>query len=60
MSTLPVCMCLHYIHAWCVDQEDIGSHEPVFTDGGCYSPCGCSNLGPLQEQPEFLTAEPSL
>lgn len=40
MSTLPVCMCLHYIHAWCVDQEDTKSHEPVFADGGCDSPLG--------------------
>ena len=42
-------------------EEVIGSPGTGITDD-CGPPCGCweSKLGPLQEQPVLLTAEPSL
>ena len=48
---------------WCKQrpEEGVGYPETGVTEGWEPS-CGCweLNLGPLQEQPELLTAEPSL
>ena len=55
-----MCMYVHYVQAVPVE----ASNGSVETGGtyGCEQPCRCwdSNLGPLEEHPFLLTAEPSL
>lgn len=63
MNILPACMSVYHMHAWCWQrpEEDIGSPWTGVT-GRCELPCGfwVLNLGPLEEQPMFSTAELSL
>ena len=63
-----VCVCLHAClctmyapGAHRVQKEGVRSPGTGITDG-CEPPHGCwkLNLGPLEEQPVFLTSEPSL
>ena len=64
MSVLPACMSVSHIRACPVPSEASEGHQIPGTGviDGCETPCGCweLNLGPLQEQPVLLTAEPSL
>lgn len=67
MDVLPVCLSvylsMHYLHAWCLQRP---ADTIKFPDIGVISVCellhGCLELDPdpLEEQPVFLSAEPSL
>ena len=62
-SVLPACMYVCLMHAWCLrkPEKGIGFPGTGVTDGR-EPPCGCwgLNLGPLEEQPVLLIAEPPL
>jgi hypothetical protein len=61
--SLPVCMSVRYVHAWCPQRsnKDIKPLGTGVTDG-CELPCRCQEQdpGPLQKQQMLLISEPSL
>jgi hypothetical protein len=61
LSVLPECMYVYHLHAWCAwkPEEAIRSPGKDATDS-CELSFWCWNLGPLEELPVPLTAEPSL
>ena len=62
MGVLPECVSVHYMQADPRRPEERVRSQGTRVTGGCELPCGCweLNLGPLEEQPVFLTSEPSL
>jgi hypothetical protein len=56
-----VCLCSVCMQGLWRLIEGVGFHGIGVADS-CELPCGCweLNLGPLEEQPVFLTSEPSL
>ena len=63
ICVLSVCMSEQHLCPWCPWNPEEGVQLPrTGVTDGCELLCGCweTNPGPLQEQPLFLTAEPSL
>ena len=59
-GVLPACMSVRHMHALRLKRPEEGIGSPR-TTYGCELPCGFWewNLGPLENQPVFLTPEPS-
>jgi hypothetical protein len=61
MSVLPTCMFMHF-YAWCPRRPEEGIIPPgtgVTSSYELLCVCWELNLGPLEEQPILLAAEPS-
>ena len=62
-NALSTCMYVYHKHAWYPQRSEDGAVSPgTGVTNGCELPRGFweVNPGPLQEQPEILTAQPSL
>ena len=47
MSILPACMCMHHVHAWCLQRPGQGVRSPgTGVMEGCKKQCGCWELNP--------------
>lgn len=59
MGVWLACMSVHPVHAWCHERPKVGFGTGVVD--GCELPSGCSELNKvaLEEQPPYLSTEPS-
>jgi hypothetical protein len=62
MCVLPVCTYVYHLCSWFSQRPEKGVRSPeIGVRDGCELICGCLelNLGPLEEEQELLTIEPS-